>query len=57
MHKSGVPEDLEEMIRDILAYEALEKYLEEQNERELLYAELPCYEDVYKEEWKIEISI
>lgn len=56
MHKSGVPEDLEEMIRDILAYEALEKYLEEQNERELLYAEIPFYEDVYEEEWKIEIS-
>lgn len=57
MHKSRIPEDLEEMINDIIAYEELEKYLEEQDERDLLYAELPCYDDLDEEEWKIEISI
>jgi len=58
---SKIPEDLVRILEDIVAYEALEKYLEEPEEDDLLYAEIPVYyyedEEDTKESWKIEINL
>jgi len=63
MLKSKISEDLEEMIKDIIAHRELESFLDEESQEDLLYAELPCYidnvtdDDDDDENWKIEILL
>ena len=61
MPKHGIPEDLGEMIRDIIAHRELERMNEEPKESDSLYVELPYFDHCKYEneetEWKIEIEL
>ncbi|KKN39484.1 hypothetical protein LCGC14_0742890 [marine sediment metagenome] len=57
---TGIPEDLKEMIEELVAYEKLEKLIRKDREwlQELLYIDIPIHDPTDSEEtFKIEIEI
>lgn len=56
---TGIPEDLKEMIEELVAQEELEKLAKENYEliQEYLYVYMPTHDCIDEETWKIEIKI